>query len=61
MDENVPMPINLDNDLYHLLQPVCERLTFACVDAAWEAIVETLLVHVEREAAGATLEAVRDA
>jgi hypothetical protein len=55
------MPVNLDDYFYHLLQPVCGRLTFACVDAAWEAIVALLATHAEAEAVTATLEAVRDA
>ena len=60
-DDHVEMPRELDDYLFMLLKPYCGRLTIACMDAAWEAIVQTLLVHVEREAAGATLEAVRDA
>lgn len=60
-DENVAMPIDIDDYFYQLLIPLCGQLTGACVDAAWQAIVQTLLVHVEREAAGATREAVTGA
>jgi hypothetical protein len=60
-DDHVNMPIVLDDYFYSLLQPYCAGLTFACVEAAWEAVVGVLATHAEREALDATREAVRDA
>ncbi len=60
-DDRVPMPGQLDNWFAIILEPYCGVLTFACVDAAWASVVEVLAMHVEREAATATREAVRDA
>lgn len=60
-DEHVEMPRELDDYFFLLLKPYCGQLTFACVDAAWEAIVGVLAAHAEREAVTATREAVRDA
>lgn len=60
-DENVEMPRELDDYFFLLLKPYCGRLTIACMDAAWDAIVGVLDSHVQREAVVATREAVRDA
>lgn len=60
-DEHVEMPHDLDNWFYVLLKPYCGALTIACMDAAWEAVVDVLAGHAEGEAVNATREAVRDA
>ena len=61
MDDHVNMPRDLDDFFYQLLEPLCGKLTFACVEAAWESIVSVLDEHLQNEALTATREAIKDA